>query len=107
MSMRRPGSRPHRSTLARRILRPPRSRPRLPALPLLSGLAEFDKIDGKMQAKIAARSGGGSQRAIMSNLSGTAFVIFQDGQIRGLNVALMIRQLTASTLSGWQEQKEQ
>jgi len=77
------------------------------ALPLLSGLAEFDKIDGKMQAKIAARSGGGSQRAIMSNLSGTAFVIFQDGQIRGLNVAQMIRQLTASTLSGWQEQKEQ
>jgi AsmA protein len=77
------------------------------ALPLLSGLAEFDKIDGKMQAKIAARSGGGSQRAIMSNLSGTAFVIFQDGQIRGLNVAQMIRQLTASTLSGWQEQREQ
>jgi AsmA protein len=34
-------------------------------------------------------------------------VIFQDGAIRGLNVAQMIRQLTASTLSGWQEGKEQ
>jgi AsmA protein len=77
------------------------------ALPLLSSLAEFDKIDGKMQAKIAAKSGGGSQHAIMANMSGTAFVIFQDGQIRGLNVAQMIRNLTASTLSGWQEQKEQ
>jgi AsmA protein len=77
------------------------------ALPLLSSLADFDKIDGKMQAKIAAKSGGGSQHAIMTNMSGTAFVIFQDGQIRGLNVAQMIRNLTASTLSGWQEQKEQ
>ena len=77
------------------------------ALPLLSSLADFDKIDGKMQAKIAAKSGGASQHAIMTNMSGTAFVIFQDGQIRGLNIAQMIRNLTASTLSGWQEQKEQ
>jgi len=77
------------------------------ALPLLSSLAEFDKIDGKMQAKIAARSQGASLQAIMSNLSGTAFVIFQDGSIRGLNVAQMIRSLTASTLNGWQEQREQ
>src|SRR6516165_357520 len=67
------------------------------ALPLLSGLAEFDKIDGKMQAKIAARSFGGSQRAIMSNLSGNAFVIFQDGQIRGLNAAQMIRGQAVTT----------
>ncbi len=77
------------------------------ALPLLTSLAEFDKIDGKMQAKIAARSQGASLQAIMSNLSGTAFVIFQDGSIRGLNVAQMIRSLTASTLNGWQEQQEQ
>ena len=77
------------------------------ALPLLSSLAEFDKIDGKMQAKIAARSQGASLQAIMSGLSGTAFVIFQDGSIRGLNVAQMIRSLTASTLNGWQEQQEQ
>ena len=77
------------------------------ALPLLSGLADFDRIDGKMQAKIAARSAGDSQQALMSNLSGTAFVIFQDGAVRGLNVAQMIRSLTASTLNGWQEQQEQ
>jgi AsmA protein len=77
------------------------------ALPLLTSLADFDKIDGKMQAKIAARSAGASQHAIMSNVSGTAFVIFQDGQIRGVNVAQMIRSLTASTLNGWQQQQEQ
>jgi AsmA protein len=77
------------------------------ALPLLHGLADFDKLDGKMQAKIAVRSNGPSQRAIMSNMSGTAFVNFQDGAIKDLNVAQMIRSLTSSTLSGWQETKDQ
>src|SRR5262249_21140608 len=77
------------------------------ALPLLQNLADFDRADGRMQAKIAARSAGASQHAIMSNLAGTAFVIFQDGAIRGLNVAQMIRSLTASPLNGWQEQREQ
>ncbi|WP_454624095.1 AsmA family protein [Bradyrhizobium cenepequi] len=73
------------------------------ALPLLRSLADFDKLDGRMQAKIAVRSSGNSQRAIMANMSGTAFAVFQDGAIRGLNVAQMIRSLTASPLSGWQE----
>lgn len=77
------------------------------ALPLLQGVADFDKLDGKMQAKIDVKSTGNSQRAIMSGMSGTAFIVFQDGAIRGLNVAQMIRSLTASTQSGWQENKEQ
>jgi AsmA protein len=77
------------------------------ALPLVQNLAGFDKLDGAMQAKIAGLSSGASPRAIMSNLSGTAFVNFQDGAIRGLNVARMIRSLTSSTLSGWQETKDE
>jgi AsmA protein len=77
------------------------------ALPLLRSAAGFDKLDGKMQAKISVQSTGQSQRAIMSNLNGTAFATFQDGEIRGLNVAQMIRSLTANMLSGWQESREQ
>ena len=77
------------------------------ALPLLRSAAGFDKLDGKLQAKMALRSAGNSQRAIMSNLGGTVFTNFQDGAIRGLNVAQMIRSLTSGTLSGWQEGKEQ
>jgi AsmA protein len=77
------------------------------ALPLLSGLADFDKLDGKMQAKISFRGAGDSQRAILSSLDGSAFVNFQDGAIRGINVAKMIRSLTSGTLSGWQEGKDQ
>ncbi len=76
------------------------------ALPLLKSLADFDKLDGKMQTKISVRSTGNSQRAIMAGLQGTAFVVFQDGAIKGLNVAQMIRSLTSGTLSGWQEGKE-
>jgi AsmA protein len=76
------------------------------ALPLLKGLADFDKLDGKMQSKISVRSAGNSQRAIMAGLQGTAFVVFQDGAIKGLNVAQMIRSLTSNTLSGWQEGSE-
>jgi AsmA protein len=77
------------------------------ALPLLQSLAGFDKLDGKMQAKIAVRSAGASQRAIMANLNGTAFFNFQDGAIKGLNLSRMIRSLTSATLSGWQETREE
>jgi AsmA protein len=43
----------------------------------------------------------------MSSLSGTAFVVFQDGAIRDLNIAKMIRSLTSGTLSGWQQGRDQ
>jgi AsmA protein len=77
------------------------------ALPLFKRAADFDKLEGKMQAKIAVQSAGASQQAIMSGLSGTVFAIFQDGAIRDLNIAQMIRSLTAGTLSGWQETSNQ
>jgi AsmA protein len=77
------------------------------ALPLLQSAVGFDKLDGLLQAKLALRSSGASQRAIMSNLDGTVFAVFQNGAIRGINVARMIRSLTASILSGWQESQEQ
>jgi AsmA protein len=77
------------------------------ALPLLQSAADFDKLDGRLQAKIGVRSSGNSQRAIMSNLGGVVFANFQDGAIRGLNLAKMIRSLTSGTLSGWQETRDE
>jgi len=77
------------------------------ALPLLRDVAGFDKLDGRLEAKIALRSTGTSQRAIMSNLDGSVSAVFQDGAIRGVNVARMIRSLTSSILSGWQETREE
>jgi AsmA protein len=77
------------------------------ALPLLKSLADFDKLDGRLQAKLALRSSGISQHAIMANLDGTVFAVFQDGAIKGLNVAQMIRSLTARPLEGWQGSREE
>jgi AsmA protein len=77
------------------------------ALPLLKSAADFDSLDGKLQARIDVRSTGQSQQAIMSNMTGAATANFQDGAIRGLNVAQMIRSLTSGMLSGWQESREQ
>jgi len=73
---------------------------------LLTNLAGFDEIDGKLQAKLALRSVGGSQRALMSNLAGMVFANFQDGAIRSINIAQMMRSLTSGTLSGWQQSDE-
>jgi AsmA protein len=77
------------------------------AMPLLSSVAGFDSLDGKLQARIDVRSSGQSQQAIMSGLSGMVDANFADGAIRGLNVAQMIRSLTSGALSGWQESREQ
>lgn len=70
------------------------------ALPLLTALADFDKIDGRMQARFDLRGSGASQRAIVTSLSGNATAAIKDGEILGLNLASMIRSLTSGT--GWQ-----
>lgn len=72
------------------------------ALPLLSGVADFDHLEGKLQARFAVQSSGDNPRAAMANLAGTASLDFRDGRIRGINIAQMIRSLTAGTLNGWQ-----
>ncbi len=77
------------------------------ALPLLSGLADFDNVDGRMRATADVRGTGVSARAIMSSLTGTASIDVRDGAIRNLNIAKMIRALTSGTLSGWQERPDQ
>jgi AsmA protein len=77
------------------------------ALPLLSGLADFDNVDGRMRATADLRGDGANLRAIMSSLTGSASVDVRDGAIRNLNIAKMIRALTSGTLSGWQERPDQ
>jgi AsmA protein len=77
------------------------------ALPLLSDVANFTAIDGIMQAKIDARGKGASLRAVMSTLGGAVDVLVQDGEIRNLNVAKMIRTLGANVIKGWQADKDE
>lgn len=73
------------------------------ALPLLSSLADFDNVDGRMRAMADVGGAGDSLRAIMSSVAGTASIDVRNGAIRNLNIAKMIRALTSGTLSGWQE----
>jgi AsmA protein len=75
------------------------------AFPLLSDVASFDGIDGRMVAKIDARGRGTNPRAIMSTLHGAVDLSVQDGELRSVNIAKMIRFVAAGTLSGWQENK--
>jgi len=75
----------------------------LRALPLLIDVANFDALDGRMQAKIDVHAKGASLRAVMSTLGGSADILVQDGEIRAINVAKMIRALAANPLTGWQE----
>ena len=77
------------------------------ALPLLSSAANFTKLDGKLDATLNVQAVGKSQREAIANLSGVAVMSFQDGQIRGIDVAKMIRALTSGSLAGWQDSPSQ
>ena len=73
------------------------------ALPFLSDVANFAHLDGRMVTQIDARGSGNSERAIMTTLGGAVDLQFQDGAIRGINIAEMIRTLGGSIISGWNE----
>jgi len=73
------------------------------ALPFLSDVASFSHLDGRMVARIDTRGRGNSERAIMSSLAGAIDLRFQDGGIRGVNIAEMIRTLGGSIINGWNE----
>jgi AsmA protein len=73
------------------------------AFPLLSDAADFSTIDGRMRAKLDLSARGNSPKDMVSTLGGTADFLFQDGELRGLNIAQMVRTLMAQILSGWQE----
>lgn len=72
------------------------------ALPLLSDVAEFTALDGRLDASFDLRGRGQSQRAIASSLKGIADLQFRDGEIRSVNIAQMIRSLATNPLDGWQ-----
>ena len=55
-----------------------------------------------MQVVVDLRAWGQNERAIMSSLDGTLSFIVQDGEIRSVNIAQMIRNVGATILNGWQ-----
>lgn len=77
----------------------------LQARPLLSDAAGFDRLEGTAAGHIAITSRGNSQKALMSNLNGKGDLTFLDGAIIGVNIAAMVRNVTAAFTGEIEEQK--
>ena len=61
------------------------------ALPLLLDVADFRALDGRMRAAIDLRATGASERAAISTLNGSIDFVVEDGEVRGINIAKMVR----------------
>lgn len=77
------------------------------ALPLLRDFAEFDWIEGTSKLSGQLTATGASQRQLVQNLNGTVSILFEDGAIRGINIAQMMRGLGTNILSGWSRTEAQ
>ncbi|MCK7616124.1 AsmA family protein [Roseibium sediminicola] len=74
----------------------------LNAYPMLRDAADFAWIEGKANINLDVVSKGGSEKALVEGLNGTASYQFADGAIRGINIPQMVRGLSVETLLGWQ-----
>ena len=61
------------------------------AEPLLTDAAGFDRLSGTGQLEVAVTASGASQRQMVENLNGKGAVTFNDGAIKGINLAAMVR----------------
>jgi AsmA protein len=73
------------------------------ALPLLSEVANFQSLEGTMQAALDVDARGGSQRAAISSLAGIVDVRLLNGAVRGIDLVKLMRELTSTILNGWQQ----
>lgn len=72
------------------------------ALPLLSAAANFDSLEGVVQADIDVLSTGASANAVIYSLGGAADVRLYTGALRGVDVAKITHSLSNTILNGWQ-----
>lgn len=75
----------------------------LNAYPALRDAAGFEWLEGNTQLSLDVASRGGSQRALVEALTGSAGFAFFDGAIRGINIPRLVRGLSVETFLGWQD----
>jgi len=80
---------------------------KLDAYPFLSDVADVGAIEGKGAIDLNLTANGGSERAMVQTLNGTAKFAFTDGALRGLNIGGMLRNLTTGILTGWQVHEDE
>jgi AsmA protein len=66
------------------------------ALPLLKAAADFDRLEGTLDAEIKTETSGKSQLALVQNLNGDGSLTLSDGAIVGVNIAAMVRNLATA-----------
>lgn len=77
------------------------------ALPLLTDAAGFDWIAGSSDISFGFLAVGGSQREMVSGLTGQGRFRFNDGAIVGFNVAKAVRNLQQGKLEGWERDPDE
>ncbi|NIA69170.1 AsmA family protein [Pelagibius litoralis] len=66
--------------------------------PFLSDLADFDRILGTTETQLSVTAAGGSQKELVSSLKGNGAVVFKDGAVKGINLAAMMRNISAAAI---------
>ena len=63
------------------------------AEPVLTTLADFNRLAGTGNAKAALTSSGGTVRQAVANLAGNGSILFRDGAIKGINIGQILRSI--------------
>jgi AsmA protein len=74
--------------------------------PLLTDAAQFDRLEGTGRFEVAIAARGRSQRAMVQALNGSGAVTFNDGAIRGINLAAMARNVKGAFLKGGSDETQ-
>lgn len=64
--------------------------------PLLNDAADFDKLEGTGKIEIAINTAGQSQKDFVEALNGNGKILFENGAIKGINLAAMARNVTSA-----------
>ena len=64
--------------------------------PLLNDAADFDKLEGTGKIDIAINTVGQSQKDFVEALNGNGKILFENGAIKGINLAAMARNVTSA-----------
>ncbi len=74
---------------------------------LLTDFAGIQRIEGVSGIRLSIAATGKSQRELVSTMRGTSKLQFNNGALRGLNIAQMIRNVQKTILGGWDTQENQ
>ena len=73
------------------------------AAPLLHDAADFDRIEGTLNATVAVSGSGKTTKSIARSLAGKAAAKFSDGAFRGIDIAEVYNNLVGLLSSGFQQ----